>query len=81
MVGQPTKELRDLVRQEIIDFLAARAKVRSPGEVVTDLLHELGRNDLPSMPLPWVRAVAESAAVGNAYVISPLTRRTDSADS
>jgi hypothetical protein len=66
---------RNVTLQHIIDDLAARGLDRPVDELAERLVAALDEHGLPVMPPTWVRAVAESAASGNPYVVSPHTAK------
>ena len=79
--GEPLldeKDRRDLLTQQVIDDLARRSRGREHGEVVDELVERLGAQGLLPCPQSWLDAVAASAIMGNADVMTALTaRRSD----
>lgn len=69
------RERRDRALQEIIDVLVRDRRRRTVDEAADDLERHIAESGLPAMPVPWVRAVAEGVANGEAYVVSADTYR------
>lgn len=67
----------DAAVQRVIDELVASGRGHAVDQLAGRLVETLRVRNLPEMPAPWVRAVAESAAAGNPYVLSPGAARTE----
>ena len=75
--GGPRPTDHDLRLQQVVDALVTGHTGRPPRDIETALVLALEREDLSPMTPSWVRAVAESASAGNAYVVSEGTRRAE----
>lgn len=65
----------DVRLQRIIDDLVRTAAGAGPLALAERLGAAIGAAGLPAMPANWIDAVADSAAAGNPYVVSPETTR------
>lgn len=61
--------------QQIIDDLVESGTGERPAELISRLAAAIHAAGLPDMPPNWLAAVADSAAAGNPYVVSPETTR------
>lgn len=61
---------RDVELQQLIDGLVTDGEAHSVEENEDRLRAALADQNLTGMPDPWVEAVAQSLAWGNAYVVS-----------
>lgn len=65
----------DIALQRIIDDLVETGRGELPGVLAERLDAAIADAGLDPMPERWVAAVADSAAAGNPYVVSPETTR------
>lgn len=61
---------RELELQRVIDDLVQECAGQSEKQVAARFQEELARLGRTQMPEPWVDAVVDAIALGNAYVVS-----------
>lgn len=64
----------DRTIQHVINGLVDGAKGSDPRRVAAAVKAGLENAGMMGMPAPWIEAVAEGLAQGNAYVVSPYTQ-------
>ena len=75
---EPLHHLRlDAALQRVIDELVVDGPQHSVMDLADRLVATLRQRGMPSMPKPWIQAVAASAAAGNPYVVSRVTAQTE----